>query len=91
MLEAHRAGHEREEREAKRRGQNHPLLGLMPEHLDMNTVYRAAQRGELIAEKIGGRWFATLANAESWLMRTGRFKTEAAEERWRAAMGRRFS
>jgi hypothetical protein len=90
MIDAHRAEHEQrsEERERERR-QNHPLIGLMPEHVDENTAYRAAIRGELVAEKCGGRWFSSIASVESWLRRTDKL-TKEAEVRWRATMARRF-
>jgi hypothetical protein len=83
------------EREVKQRRVQWPLTALVPMHVDPETARKSAERGgdgDLIAEKIGGRWFASVDNMESWLARTGKwFKTKDAEERWRATIKARFS
>jgi hypothetical protein len=82
------------EHEAERRRLQFPLIALTPMHLDDETARRAAERGELIAEQKGGkhgRWFATVADMESWMASTGRwFKSKDAEAQWRATLRRRF-
>ena len=93
VIAAHRAESERNEerdREAARRQRPHPLINFLPESMDEDTAYRAAIRKELVAWKIGGRWFSTLADAENWLVGTDKFKTAEAEKKWRAMMARRF-
>jgi hypothetical protein len=65
--------------EAERRRLQFPLIALTPMHLDDETARRAAERGELIAEQKGGkhgRWFATVADMESWMASTGRWFQE---------------
>ena len=80
--------------EAEHRRLQFPLIALTPLHLDDETARRAAERGELIAEQKGGkhgRWFATVADMESWMASTGRwFKSKDAEAQWRATIRRRF-
>jgi hypothetical protein len=93
MIAAHLAANERNEaadRETERRHRPHALLGLLPESMDEDTAYRAAIRKELIAWKIAGRWFSTLADVENWLVGTDKFKTAEAEKKWRAMTLRRF-
>ncbi len=51
-----------------------PLKGLLPVDIAYETARRSAERGELRAEKIGGRWFSTEADVQSWLAATGRLK-----------------
>jgi hypothetical protein len=54
-----------------------PLKGLLPTHVSYQTGRRQAEAGTLRATKIGGRWFATRADVESWLAATGRFVPRA--------------
>jgi hypothetical protein len=92
MIAAHLAESERNEeqdREAARRDKPHALLGLLPESMDEDTAYRAGGKG-LVAWKLGGRWFSTLAHTENWLVGTDKFKTKEAEKKWRAMMACRF-
>jgi hypothetical protein len=94
MITAARAASERNEaadRETERRHRPHPLLVLTPEFMNEDTPRNWAERGELNAWKVGGRWFSTIADVEEWMIRTDRFPTKEAEERWRATMARRFS
>jgi hypothetical protein len=79
------------EREVEQRRVQWPLTPLLPIHVSPETGRKCAERGELHAQKIGGRWFSCVDNVENWLRATGRwFKTEEAERRWRTET-RRFS
>jgi hypothetical protein len=79
------------EREVEQRRVQWPLTPLLPIHVSPETGRKCAERGELAAQKIGGRWFSTVSDVENWLRATGRwFKTEEAERKWRAET-RRFS
>jgi hypothetical protein len=49
-----------------------PLKGLVPTYISYETARRHAEAGTLVAQKIGGRWFATEANVSAWLAATGR-------------------
>jgi hypothetical protein len=86
MIAAHRVANE----QTDRRRQPHPLLGLTPDFMDEDVPRRAAQRGELDAWRIGGRWFSCIEAMESWLTRTDRFKNKEAEERWLKMIAHRF-
>jgi hypothetical protein len=67
-----------------------PLKFLLPSHIAYETARKCAERGELHAQKVGGRWFSCAGNIEMWLRTTGRwFKTEAEERKWRTQT-RRF-
>jgi hypothetical protein len=88
LIDAHRAEYKPDE--IKRRGQSHSLLGLLPPHVDENVAYRAFQRGELIATRVGGRIYSSIANVEDWLSRTDRSGTKEDEAKWHATMARRF-
>ena len=78
------------EREAENRRLQWPLLGLIPSHVNAEVARRAAAQGLLVAERIGGRWFASVSSVETWLQQTGRwFKSEAEEQRWRKMLADR--
>jgi hypothetical protein len=49
-----------------------PLKGLVPMGVEYERARRAAERGHLIAEKIGGRWFCTKPGMARWVAATGR-------------------
>jgi len=49
-----------------------PLKSRLPVHVPYQTGLRAAERGTLAAEKIGGRWFVTDADMQTWLAATGK-------------------
>jgi hypothetical protein len=72
------------EHEAELRRQQWPLLALIPSSVNAEVARRAADQGLLVAERIGGRWFASVSSVETWLRKTGRwFRSEADERRWR--------
>jgi hypothetical protein len=61
-----------------------PLLALIPSSVNAEVARRAADQGLLVAERIGGRWFASVSSVEIWLRKTGRwFRSEAEERQWR--------
>jgi hypothetical protein len=49
-----------------------PLKGLVPIGLEYEQARRAAERGLLVAEKIGGRWFCTKPSMTRWVAMTSR-------------------
>jgi hypothetical protein len=49
-----------------------PLKGLVPIGVEYEQARRAAERGLLVAEKIGGRWFCTKPMMARWVAATGR-------------------
>jgi hypothetical protein len=64
------------------------LLLLVPPHCNAEVARRAADRGLLLAERVGGRWFSTPGDMQDWLKRTGRwFKSAEAEQCWRKKIG----
>jgi hypothetical protein len=78
------------EHEAEQHRKQWPLLWLIPAHVNEEVARRAADNGVLVAERIGGRWFGTVSNVQTWLQRTGRwFRSDAEEQRWREMIGRR--
>jgi hypothetical protein len=49
-----------------------PLKGLVPMGVEYEHARRAAERGLLVAEKIGGRWFCTKPSMARWVAMTSR-------------------
>lgn len=49
-----------------------PLKGLVPIGVEYEQARRAAERGHLVASKVGGRWFCTEAEMARWVAATGR-------------------
>ena len=49
-----------------------PLKGLVPIGVEYERARRAAERGHLVATKVGGRWFCTEAEMACWVAATGR-------------------
>jgi hypothetical protein len=49
-----------------------PLKGLVPIGVEYEQARRAAERGHLVASKVGGRWFCTEAEMACWVAATGR-------------------
>jgi hypothetical protein len=49
-----------------------PLKGLLPSDVGYEVARRACEGGDLVAQKIGGRWFAAKAEVASWLAATRR-------------------
>ena len=49
-----------------------PLKALLPTRIAYETARRAADAGELTAQKPFGRWLSTEANVAKWIARTGR-------------------
>jgi hypothetical protein len=68
------------EHEAEHRRLQWPLLTLTPPHVNAEVARRAAVDGVLVAELVGGRWFCTVDDMETWLRRTGRWFPSSAEE-----------
>jgi len=49
-----------------------PLKAVVPAYIDDEVARRAAESGELVAEKPRGRWLSTEAAVREWLAATGR-------------------
>ncbi len=49
-----------------------PLKVRVPTHISYETARRAAERGTLVATKVGGRWFVTDDDVQNWLAATAR-------------------
>jgi hypothetical protein len=87
---ARRAERAPDDAETERRRRPRALIGLTPDFMNEDTPRKWAELGELNAWKVGGRWYSCIAFMEEWLIRTDRFPSREAEERWRATMARRF-
>jgi hypothetical protein len=53
-------------------GEMWPLKGLVPIGVEYEQARRAAERGHLVARKVGGRWFCTKPAMARWVAATGR-------------------
>jgi transposase InsO family protein len=60
------------ERTAEPRKIMWPLKVRLPLHVLYETSRRAAERGTLVATKVGGRWFVTDDDMQNWLAATAR-------------------
>ncbi len=60
------------ERAAQQRRVMWPLKGRVPTHVPYETARKAAERGTLVATKVGGRWFVTDDDMQNWLAATAR-------------------
>jgi hypothetical protein len=48
-----------------------PLKRRLPLYVPYDKALKAANRGTLIATKVGGRWFVTDDDVQNWLAATG--------------------
>lgn len=94
MIEAHKATIERNEaadRETERRHRPHALLAFTPDFMNKDTPRKAAERGELKVQRVGGRLYCTIADFEEWLIRTDKFKgNKHRQQHWHAMIKQRF-